>query len=306
MVGLLEDAGLLAHPVVQGRRRPHRAPGAGRGEPGRLRVSVGAPRAAGGAAGAARPRDGAAGAGGVRAAIGAGARDRGPRLRGGRAWRWRWPRRASRAAAGRVRGRRCRRAPAARSACSAKGRRGWWWRWRPSRQREFEALMARVGACRGDGSGRRAASGCGSRMGAITVVDVGRGPHRRTRGGAALSDVAERWPIDDKFHDECGLFGIWNHPEAANVTYLGLYALQHRGQESAGIAATDGSAFHVEKAMGWVADVFSPERLRAPARPSRHRPRALLDRGQLQSPQRAADHRDHRARARSPSPTTAT
>jgi amidophosphoribosyltransferase len=67
---------------------------------------------------------------------------------------------------------------------------------------------------------------------------------------------------DDKFHDECGLFGIWNHVEAANVTYLGLYALQHRGQESAGIAATDGQSFHLEKAMGWVADVFSPERLR--------------------------------------------
>src|SRR5207247_9487505 len=68
--------------------------------------------------------------------------------------------------------------------------------------------------------------------------------------------------MDDRFHDECGLFGIWNHPEASNVVYLGLYALQHRGQESAGIAATDGHAFHVEKAMGWVADVFSPERLR--------------------------------------------
>lgn len=67
---------------------------------------------------------------------------------------------------------------------------------------------------------------------------------------------------DDKFHDECGLFGIWNHTEAANVVYLGLYALQHRGQESAGIASTDGTAFHVEKAMGWVADVFSRERLR--------------------------------------------
>ena len=67
---------------------------------------------------------------------------------------------------------------------------------------------------------------------------------------------------DDKFHDECGVFGIWNHTEAANVTYLGLYALQHRGQESAGIAATDGQNFHTEKAMGWVADVFSPERLR--------------------------------------------
>jgi amidophosphoribosyltransferase len=67
---------------------------------------------------------------------------------------------------------------------------------------------------------------------------------------------------DDKFHDECGLFGIWNHPEAANVTYLGLYALQHRGQESAGIVSTDGVGIHVERAMGWVADVFSPDRLR--------------------------------------------
>jgi amidophosphoribosyltransferase len=67
---------------------------------------------------------------------------------------------------------------------------------------------------------------------------------------------------DDRFHDECGLFGVWNHPEAGNVAYLGLYALQHRGQESAGIAATDGVNFHAERAMGWVADVFGPERLR--------------------------------------------
>ncbi|HZS33180.1 MAG TPA: amidophosphoribosyltransferase [Methylomirabilota bacterium] len=67
---------------------------------------------------------------------------------------------------------------------------------------------------------------------------------------------------DDKFHDECGLFGVFGHPEAANLAYLGLYALQHRGQESAGIAASDGRALHVERAMGWVADVFSPERLR--------------------------------------------
>jgi amidophosphoribosyltransferase len=68
--------------------------------------------------------------------------------------------------------------------------------------------------------------------------------------------------LDDKFHDECGLFGIWNHPEAANVAYLGLYALQHRGQESAGIATTDGETFHVERGMGWVADVFSRDRLK--------------------------------------------
>jgi amidophosphoribosyltransferase len=68
--------------------------------------------------------------------------------------------------------------------------------------------------------------------------------------------------LDDRFHDECGLFGILNHAEAANVVYLGLYALQHRGQESAGIASTDGGHFQVEKAMGWVADVFSRDRLR--------------------------------------------
>ena len=74
--------------------------------------------------------------------------------------------------------------------------------------------------------------------------------------------MSATWREDDRFHDECGLFGIWNHPEASNVAYLGLYALQHRGQESAGIAATDGINFHTEKAMGWVADVFGPERLR--------------------------------------------
>src|SRR5947209_7665264 len=77
-----------------------------------------------------------------------------------------------------------------------------------------------------------------------------------------MSPEEQDFQLDDKFHDECGLFGVWNHVEASNVVYLGLYALQHRGQESAGIAATDGHAFHVEKAMGWVADVFSPERLR--------------------------------------------
>src|SRR5262245_30839487 len=77
-----------------------------------------------------------------------------------------------------------------------------------------------------------------------------------------MSPEDEGRELDDKFHDECGLFGVWNHAEAANVAYLGLYALQHRGQESAGIAATDGHAFHVERAMGWVADVFSRDRLR--------------------------------------------
>ena len=65
----------------------------------------------------------------------------------------------------------------------------------------------------------------------------------------------------DKFKDECGVFGIFGHPEAANMTYLGLYALQHRGQESAGIAASDGAQIRVSKAMGYVADTFDGEAL---------------------------------------------
>ena len=65
------------------------------------------------------------------------------------------------------------------------------------------------------------------------------------------------WPVDssDKFKDECGVFGIYGHPEAANLTYLGLYALQHRGQESVGIATTDGARLRAHKAMGYVNDV---------------------------------------------------
>ncbi len=56
--------------------------------------------------------------------------------------------------------------------------------------------------------------------------------------------------------EECGIFGIFNHPEASNLTYLGLYALQHRGQEACGIVSSDGKALHSHKAMGLVADVF--------------------------------------------------
>jgi amidophosphoribosyltransferase len=62
--------------------------------------------------------------------------------------------------------------------------------------------------------------------------------------------------MEDKFHDECGVFGIFGHPEAANLTYLGLYALQHRGQESCGIVSSDGNRLHSYKKMGLVADVF--------------------------------------------------
>ncbi|MCC7174899.1 MAG: amidophosphoribosyltransferase [Bryobacterales bacterium] len=62
----------------------------------------------------------------------------------------------------------------------------------------------------------------------------------------------------DKLHEECGVFAVYGHPEAANLTYLGLYALQHRGQESAGIAAGGGGTVYCHKAMGHVADIFTP------------------------------------------------
>src|SRR5215510_5423484 len=65
----------------------------------------------------------------------------------------------------------------------------------------------------------------------------------------------------DKFKDECGVFGIFGHPEAANMTYLGLYALQHRGQESAGIAASDGEVVRISREMGYVADIFNEAEL---------------------------------------------
>jgi amidophosphoribosyltransferase len=66
---------------------------------------------------------------------------------------------------------------------------------------------------------------------------------------------------DDHFHDQCGLFGIFGHPEAARLAYLGLYSLQHRGQESAGIVAGNGKTMRLEKGLGLVNDVFTDERL---------------------------------------------
>ncbi len=61
--------------------------------------------------------------------------------------------------------------------------------------------------------------------------------------------------------EECGIFGVYNHPEAANLTYLGLYALQHRGQESCGIVSSDGMKLHPHRSMGLVADVFGDEEI---------------------------------------------
>jgi len=63
----------------------------------------------------------------------------------------------------------------------------------------------------------------------------------------------------DGFHEECGVFGVYGHPEAANLVYLGLYALQHRGQESAGIVSSNGKSLISHRGMGLVADIFNSE-----------------------------------------------
>jgi amidophosphoribosyltransferase len=62
---------------------------------------------------------------------------------------------------------------------------------------------------------------------------------------------------DDKLHEECGVFGVFGHPESAAVAALGLHALQHRGQEAAGIVTYDGEQFHAHRAMGHVGEHFS-------------------------------------------------
>ena len=99
----------------------------------------------------------------------------------------------------------------------------------------------------------------------------------------------------DKFKDECGVFGIFGHPEAANLTYLGLYALQHRGQESAGIARP--TARRCACRARWATSPTRSTSARSRrCRAHRHRPHALLDRGREQAAQRAADPDRLRAR----------
>ena len=66
---------------------------------------------------------------------------------------------------------------------------------------------------------------------------------------------------DDKPRDECGVFGVFGHPRAAELTYLGLRALQHRGQESSGIVVSDGKQFSAHQGMGLVDSVFNTETL---------------------------------------------
>ncbi|MGH7949803.1 MAG: amidophosphoribosyltransferase [Candidatus Binataceae bacterium] len=74
---------------------------------------------------------------------------------------------------------------------------------------------------------------------------------------ADQADLAVEESKLDAFHEECGVFGVYGHPEASNLVYLGLYALQHRGQESAGIVSSNGKSLISHRGMGLVADIFN-------------------------------------------------
>src|SRR5438128_10595077 len=74
---------------------------------------------------------------------------------------------------------------------------------------------------------------------------------------AAQLDLTDPGLNGDTLREECGVFGIFGHPEAAAITALGLHALQHRGQEAAGIVSFDGARFHSERRLGLVGDTFS-------------------------------------------------
>jgi amidophosphoribosyltransferase len=89
----------------------------------------------------------------------------------------------------------------------------------------------------------------------LTVLDPGPSPLRPP-------PFATDEDGDDHFRDECGVFGIYGHPEAANLAYLGLHALQHRGQESCGIVTAESGQLFVHRGMGLVQEVFPAEALK--------------------------------------------
>ncbi|MBL4808456.1 MAG: amidophosphoribosyltransferase [Phycisphaerales bacterium] len=69
-------------------------------------------------------------------------------------------------------------------------------------------------------------------------------------------------PLDDSPKEECGVIAVWNHPEAVHLGYLGLFALQHRGQEAAGLAASSNEKINSQRGQGLVSDVLTPDRLK--------------------------------------------
>src|SRR3954451_4472624 len=88
-------------------------------------------------------------------------------------------------------------------------------------------------------------------------LDLGRGRTSPTSGDREASNWDPSELDGDRLREACGVFGIFGHPDAAAITALGLHALQHRGQEDAGIVSFDGKRFHSERRLGLVGDNFS-------------------------------------------------
>ena len=88
-------------------------------------------------------------------------------------------------------------------------------------------------------------------------LDLGHGRTSPTSADRDTSNWGDPQLDGDRLREECGVFGIFGHPDAAAITALGLHALQHRGQEAAGIVSFDGKRFHSERRMGLVGDNFS-------------------------------------------------
>jgi hypothetical protein len=106
-------------------------------------------------------------------------------------------------------------------------------------------------ACDTNGSER-----CGGRESARVISLPQLNPHAGVITPGFLPGVAR-----EVRGERCGVFAVWGEPNAARLAYFGLFSLQHRGQESAGIAATDGATIERRGGMGLVASVFSPETL---------------------------------------------
>ncbi|HVN63672.1 MAG TPA: amidophosphoribosyltransferase [Candidatus Binataceae bacterium] len=115
---------------------------------------------------------------------------------------------------------------------------------------DFEGVLRRI---------TRAASAYSAHDTVENHASILRAPFPDGEGGQGVRSIQSS-PFD-AFHEECGVFGVFGHPEAANLTYLGLYALQHRGQESAGIVSSDGAALNIHRGMGLVADIFNSDTL---------------------------------------------
>ena len=96
---------------------------------------------------------------------------------------------------------------------------------------------------------------------AAPLVQLGEGQHELWTGEYYNEGIGGQGGLFDKLNEECGVFGVYGHPEASSLCYYGLHALQHRGQESAGICTVDEGKFNYYRGMGLAKEVFTNDNL---------------------------------------------